>query len=142
MTPRRGAPAVLAGVVAALALGGCAEPPAAPAGPPSAELRVGLVEWGFTTSSPALLDGPVRLHVTNAGATAHDLRVLDGDRVLAASTSLAPGAEQTLTLDVTGLRQVRFLCTLPGHESQGMVRDVPVTDEPTPARPRTEEPPS
>lgn len=146
MTPPRRGPVLLVGAVVALAAGSCGtvDPPAATVGPPTAELRVGLVEWGFTSSSTALLAGPVHLQVTNAGSTAHDLRVLDGDRVLAATTALAPGAEQTLTADVSGLRQVRFLCTLPGHESQGMVRDIQVIDAPTttPAQPRPEEAPS
>jgi hypothetical protein len=123
-------------VLLALLVGGCAEAPGSapePSGPPAAELRVGLVEWGFTLSAPALRAGAVRLEVTNAGATAHDLRVLDGDRVLAASPPIPPGATGALEFDATGLQQVEFLCTLPGHEAQGMVRTVAVSAGPDPA---------
>jgi uncharacterized cupredoxin-like copper-binding protein len=84
-------------------------------------------------SAPALRAGAVRLEVTNAGATAHDLRVLDGDRVLAASPPIPPGATGALEFDATGLQQVEFLCTLPGHEAQGMVRTVAVSAGPDPA---------
>ncbi|MFD1659576.1 hypothetical protein ACFSL4_15550 [Streptomyces caeni] len=119
----------LAVVVAALAAGGCSADPAPappPSGPPTADMRVGLVEWGFTMSASTLRAGPVRLTVTNAGSTAHDLEVLDGHTVLGKTASLSPGAGQTLEIDLSGHSEVTFLCTLPGHRAQGMVREVRV----------------
>lgn len=121
--------AVPLAVVAALVAGGCSADPAPappPSGPPSADMRVGLVEWGFTMSAPALLAGSVRLSVVNAGSTAHDLKVLDGHTVLGKTASLSPGAGQTLEIDLSNHSRVTFLCTLPGHRAQGMVRDVRV----------------
>lgn len=104
-------------------------------GPASDHVRVGLVEWGFTTSAPALLAGPVVLEVTNAGATPHDVQVLVDGEVVARSDVLDPGEEQRVTADLTGVRRAQLLCTLPGHESQGMVQEIdvvePSTDEGT-----------
>lgn len=98
------------------------------AGPASDEVRVGLVEWGFTTSASALLAGPVVLEVTNAGATPHDVQVLVDGEVVARSDVLDPGEQQRVTADLTGVRRAQLLCTLPGHESQGMVQEIDVVE--------------
>ena len=119
-----------AGVLAAtLVLSGCAAQATnvpAPTGPPASHMRVGLVEWGFARSGSALVRGPVVLDVTNAGSTPHDVEVRAGDKVLASSEVLRPGEEQTLHLDVSRLTEVTFLCTMPGHESEGMVSRIRV----------------
>jgi hypothetical protein len=131
----------LAAVLLVVPAGGCAGAPAPappPAGPPAAVMRVGLVEWAFTLSAPALRAGGVRLEVTNAGSTAHDLRVLDGSRVLAATPPIPPGASDVVEFDATGLQQVEFFCTLPGHADHGMVRTVAVAAAPDPALPTKE----
>ena len=118
-----------AAMLSVSALAGCAAQATnvpAPTGPPASTVRVGLVEWGFTRSASALVAGPVELDVTNAGSTPHDVQVLDGDKVLARSQILRPGEQQTLHIDATGLSGVTFLCTMPGHESEGMVDEVKV----------------
>lgn len=121
-----------AAVVAAalLVTGACA---ASPAPTPSAvsaasQVRVGLVEWGFTTSADALVAGPVVLEVTNAGSTPHDMQVLVGEDVVAKTAVLRPGEEQTVRADLSGVSRATLLCTLPGHESQGMVRQIDVVE--------------
>lgn len=120
-------------VLAACSAGASTTPAAS--GPASEAVRVGLVEWGFTTSASALLAGPVVLTVTNAGATPHDVQVLVDGEVVARSDVLQPGEEQRVTADLTGVRRAQLLCTLPGHESQGMVQEIdvvePSTDEGT-----------
>jgi hypothetical protein len=100
-------------------------------GPPSSEARIGLVEWGFTSSASALVAGPVVLEVTNAGSTPHDMQVLVGDEVVARTEVLRPGEAQTVRADLTGMDSVSLLCTLPGHESQGMVQQMEVVETPT-----------
>lgn len=122
---------LLRGCAAATATGllasGCAAAPAAPAGQaPATRARVGLVEWGFTTSASAFGPERVELAVTNAGATPHDMQVLVGDRVVAHTEVLAPGERQTVRAALAGASQVRLLCTLPGHAAHGMVQEVPV----------------
>ena len=118
----------------AITLGGCAQPaaPAPVAGSPASQARIGLVEWGFTSSASALVAGPVQLEVTNAGSTPHDMQVIVGDEVVAATKVLRPGETQRLRADLTGVRKASILlCTLPGHESQGMVDEIEVVEAST-----------
>lgn len=127
-------PVIAALSVVAVLLSGCAsgttdESTAREA--PSADVRVGLVDYSFQRSAARLSATAVTLTVTNAGSTEHDLQVLDGEEVLGATRVLAPGEKQTITLDLSGLEEVTFLCTLPGHEEMGMVEDVAVAPEPT-----------
>jgi uncharacterized cupredoxin-like copper-binding protein len=73
----------------------------------------------------------VVLEVTNAGSTPHDMQVLVGDEVVARTEVLRPGEQQTVRADLAGMDSVSLLCTLPGHESQGMVQQMEVVETPT-----------
>ncbi len=117
-----------------LGVGACAPQvtPVSGTGPPASEARIGLVEWGFTSSASALVAGPVVLEVTNAGSTPHDMQVLLGDEVVAATAVLRPGESETLRADLTGVRGAALmLCTLPGHRSQGMAEEIEVLEDTT-----------
>lgn len=132
-TMSRRLPVIAALSVVAVLLGGCASrttDESTAQGTPSADVRVGLIDYSFQRSSAQLLATSVTLTVTNAGSTEHDLQVLDGEEVLGATRVLAPGEKQTLTVDLSGLEHVTFLCTVPGHEEMGMVEDVDVVPEP------------
>ncbi len=125
-----------AALAALLTLTACAQPasPTRAAGPPASQARIGLVEWGFTSSASALVAGPVELEVTNAGSTPHDMQVIVGEQVVAATKVLRPGETQTLRADLTGAEKASILlCTLPGHESQGMVEQIEVVQAATDA---------
>lgn len=131
MRPRHATALVVLAAAAVLGLGGCAETEsrAAGSGPPSSQVRIGLVEWGFTSSAQALVAGPVVLEVTNAGSTPHDMQVIVDDEVVAATEVLRPGEKQTVRADLTGVDEASILlCTLPGHESQGMVQQIDVVE--------------
>src|SRR5699024_9589663 len=95
----------------------------------SADVRAGLLDYSFERSARRLVATTVTLTVTNTGGTGHDLQVLDGERVLGATRTLQPGERQTITVDLSGLEEVTFLCTVPGHEQMGMVEDVGVVPE-------------
>lgn len=125
-------PVIAALSVVAVLLSGCASgtDESTAEGTPSADVRVGLIDYSFQRSAAQLLATTVTLTVTNAGSTEHDLQVLDGEEVLGATRVLAPGEKQTITLDLSGLEEVTFLCTLPGHAEMGMVEDVAVAPEP------------
>ncbi|ANH39252.1 hypothetical protein I601_2836 [Nocardioides dokdonensis FR1436] len=132
---RRRLVASSAAAALAVVVGACtpSESAISSAGPPASEARIGLVEWGFTSSAEALVAGPVVLEVTNAGSTPHDMQVLVGDQVLAATAVLKPGESQTLRADLTGAQGAALLlCTLPGHRSQGMADEIDVLDETPP----------
>ena len=116
-------------VAAVVALASTACAAQATTGPSVAadEVRVGLTEWEVVTSATAVSPGPVRLTVTNAGATAHDLRIAgaaDG-----AVPLLAPGVRQTVTLNVGADSVLTLWCAVPGHRAQGMELEVPVSAE-------------
>jgi uncharacterized cupredoxin-like copper-binding protein len=113
-------------VVALLAFSACNGSTTQSGGPRSDHARVGLVEWEVTSSVRALAAGPVTLQVTNAGTTAHDLRVR-GRRADKQTVVLAPGQTATLQVDLTGERQVELWCTVAGHRAEGMDRRIPVS---------------
>ena len=122
--------------VIALALPACAAQ--ATTGPKVASdaVRVGLTEWEVVTSAAAVSPGPVRLTVTNAGATPHDLRVAGAAE--GAVPVLASGERRTLTLKAVADGVLTLWCDVPGHRAQGMELEVPVSaegDEEGPSRP-------
>jgi hypothetical protein len=117
-------------VLLAVTVSACAPTgdPAAPStvaadGPPADTLAVGLTDFAIATSADRVVDGTVTLEVTNAGATAHDLRIA-GDRADLRTDVLPPGGTTTIT--------VTLRCTLPGHRRQGMETSLSVTTEPPP----------
>ena len=128
--------ALIVAAVVALASAACAAQPTTGPSVASADVRVGLTEWDVATSATAVSPGPVRLTVTNAGATAHDLRIAgaaDG-----AVPLLAPGERRTVTLKAVADGVLTLWCDLPGHRAQGMELEIPVTadgDEEGPACP-------
>ncbi len=113
-----------------LAVGGCVgNPPAASTartGPPTATLRVGLLEWRIVTSGAAVLPGDDRFIVTNTGTTAHDLHVT-GPGMHANTPILPPGHSATLSVTAPAGATLRLSCELPGHERAGMHATVTVT---------------
>ena len=115
-------------VALALVMVGCtpATQPAPERAPGAA--RIGLTEWDITSSATALTDGLVTLKITNAGATAHDLRVSNGDRE-EASPVLAPGETFLLAFRAVGDDEITLWCSLPGHRQQGMERALPVLEK-------------
>lgn len=106
-------------LAAALLLAACSSSPVESSVEPTGQVRVGLTDFEITSSAPVLVDGDVTMKVTNAGATAHDLRIV-GRAVDAHVPLLAPGESTSLTLDVGGEQQLRLWCTVPGHRAQGM----------------------
>lgn len=109
-----------------LAVAGCVDTPSASEREVARELRVGLVDYEITTPSVAVPPGAVELRVTNAGRTAHDLRVT-GEETAAHLATLAPGESDTLEFEVPAAEdELTLWCTLPGHRQQGMETTVPV----------------
>ena len=106
--------------VALLLAGACAPAPTAvDAGEAADTVDVGLTDFAIATSAGRLIDGVVTVQVTNAGATAHDLRIA-GEDVDHATSVLPPGASTAIRLDVSSADTLVLWCTLPGHRRQGM----------------------
>jgi hypothetical protein len=98
-----------------------------PSGPPTSDLRVGLLEYRLALSSGTLRAGTVVVTATNAGSSGHDLRLRQGDRVLANSAVLSPGGKEVLRIDVQPGEPIRLDCTVAGHAEAGMHMTVAVT---------------
>jgi hypothetical protein len=91
-----------------------------PSGPPTNDLRVGLLEYRLALSAGALAAGSVTITATNAGSSGHDLRLRQGDTVLGATSVLSPGEREVLRVDVQPGVPVRLDCTVGGHAEAGM----------------------
>lgn len=114
---------------AAVLLGGCGSAPPSVAHPgsharPAAEhaalaVRVGLTEWTIVTSTSFVRPGRVSLHVTNTGATEHDLEV-QGRAGRWKTPVLDPGQQATLSVRARPGETLALWCTEPGHRAQGM----------------------
>lgn len=96
------------------------------AGPPAAELRVGLIEYRLQLSAGTLRPGKVTVVATDAGSSQHDVVLSQGGKVLGGSRVLNPGQQQTFTVDVAPGQPVHLECTLPGHDAAGMHATVQV----------------
>lgn len=109
---------------------GCADAPEASERDTVSQVRVGLIDYEITTPTVAVEPGRVTFEATNAGRTAHDLKV-SGDAETAHLPTLAPGESATLEVDVArGDEELTLWCSLPGHRGQGMETTLPVADPP------------
>lgn len=126
--PALAAAAVLA--IGGYTLAGCRSAPGQPmsTGLPTHTLRVGLIEWSIQVQARPLAPGPDRFLVTNAGTTAHDLRV-SGSGTAAQTSLLAPGSSTVLAVATTAGERLTLTCTVPGHEAQGMLTHITVAQE-------------
>lgn len=124
---------VLCVAAATLALAGCGgveDPPDVPARAPAGKpLTITAREYLFTpnritldrvTVRPAG-DEPVRqrIDLRNQGELAHNIEVLDGDRVVGKLSSFPPGRERALTVSLAPGRY-EFVCTVADHDEKGM----------------------
>ncbi len=92
---------------------------------PAAEADVGLTDFAIAVSATRLAGGAITLDVTNAGGTAHDLRIL-GEGVDTRTPVLRPGGSTTLSLTTEGPADLTLWCSLPGHRRMGMATTVQV----------------
>jgi plastocyanin len=99
---------------------------APPSGPPATELRVGMIDYRFQLSAASVRPGTVTVVATNAGSSEHDVVVTEGGAQLGRSDVLAPGGQQTFTVEVRPGGRVHLECTLPGHDTAGMHAEVAV----------------
>ena len=111
-------------LLTALVLSGCTSAAhttaPVPSGPPTSELRVGLLEYRLALSAGTLRPGFVTAVVTNAGSSGHDLRFRQGDEVLGATEVLSPGGRQVLRVEIAAGQPVELDCTVGGHAEAGM----------------------
>jgi glucose/arabinose dehydrogenase len=117
---------VLAAAGAALALGAAAgfsagravagRHPAAAPKPRRTTVTVTLVDFRIRLSRTSVPVGTVVFHVTNRGATVHDLVFPGHGR----TRLLRPGQKQTIVIRFGKKGLYRYLCSVPGHAELGM----------------------
>ena len=109
----RAQPWLLASIVGLLVLVGCQSPPP--------ELTVVMTDFAFEPKQLTLQPGQrATLLLQNKGATEHNLEIPE---LRVNSQSVAPG--QSTKLEVAGPARVyKLICTIPGHEDQGMVGEL------------------
>jgi hypothetical protein len=83
------------------------------------QVRVGLTEWTIEVSRSEVNPGRLRLLVTNAGATVHDL-VVQGRRGTWETPDLRPGQQARLDVRAVPHETLQLWCSMPGHRAQGM----------------------
>jgi uncharacterized cupredoxin-like copper-binding protein len=83
-------------------------------------------EYKIDPSDPSAKAGEVTFKVTNDGQITHSLEVEGpaGDEEL--SKDLAPGANGTLTVDLSQPGKYEFYCPIDGHRAQGMEGEITV----------------
>jgi manganese oxidase len=87
----------------------------------SAPVAVTMTEYAFTPSAITVPLGG-SLAVSNGGAIAHNLSIEGGP----ATADLSPGQSETLDLSDLPAGTYRVVCTIPGHESSGMVAELTI----------------
>lgn len=100
----------------------------APTGPAAGDLRVGLTDFAVTTRPGTAAAGDVRLTVTNAGATLHDL-VVTGAEGRWRTPDLRPGESAVLHVQARAGERLVLLCSIAGHEAAGMHGALPVAGQ-------------
>lgn len=113
---------VLVGLALTLLLSGCGQDqpePSAQGGPATDQLRLGLTEMNIEDGGVALLPGQVQVEVTNAGGMGHDV-VVHGEEGTWATPVLGPGESHEMVITTVAGEQLHLVCTVTGHEAQGM----------------------
>lgn len=114
-------------VAGAVLTAGCTmtTPAAAPAAPAAGTARVGLTDFAVTSRPLEVLPGRVRLQVTNAGATVHDL-VVRGSSGEWRTAYLKVGESAELEVTAAAGERLDLWCSVPGHDAAGMRSVLPV----------------
>ncbi|MFC7402806.1 hypothetical protein [Citricoccus sp. GCM10030269] len=92
------------------------------------ELRLGLTEWSIETGGVRLSPGTVTVQVTNTGGTRHDV-VIQGEEGTWASPVLGPGQRHDMTITAVAGEELELVCTLTGHDEQGMHTWIAVVED-------------
>lgn len=115
-------------VGALLGLAGCGgsnEPPDLPATVAAGQpLTVDAKEYVFNPNRVTVKGAPAkgtrqRIAVDNTGTLAHNIEILDGDKIVDRLRSFPAGQKRDLTVDLPP-GDYRFICTVADHDEKGM----------------------
>jgi plastocyanin len=118
----------LCAALVAVGLAGCGgseEPPDLPATVAAGKpLTVEAKEYVFSPNR-VTIEGAAprgvsqRIDLDNRGTLAHNIEILDGDRIVGKLRSFPEGQERGLTVDLPR-GEYRFVCTVADHDEKGM----------------------
>ena len=120
---------------ALLLLAACGSPAASPGAESSSAgatdpIAVTERDFEITPAELSVDTGTVALQVTNEGPTPHNVTVRDADgEIVLATRNLRRGESEEISGTLEPGEYTTF-CSLPGHESLGMVGTLTVTDPP------------
>ena len=115
-------------VAALLGLAGCGgsdEPPDLPATVAAGKpLRVSAKEYVFSPNRVTIQGAKAagarqRIELDNRGTLAHNIEILDGERIVGKLRSYPAGQARDLTVDLPR-GEYRFVCTVADHDEKGM----------------------
>jgi plastocyanin len=118
----------LCAALAAVGLAGCGgseEPPDLPATVAAGKpLTVDAKEYVFSPNRVTIEGTPPkgvrqRIVLDNRGTLAHNIEILDGDRIVGKLRSFPEGQKRDLTVDLPR-GEYRFVCTVADHDEKGM----------------------
>lgn len=116
---------VAAALLGLAGCGGSEEPPDLPATVAAGKpLTVNAEEYLFAPNRVTIDGAPAkgarqRIALDNRGTLAHNLEILDGDRIVGKLRSFPAGQERELTVDLPR-GDYRFVCTVADHDEKGM----------------------
>ncbi len=116
---------VAAALLGAAGCGGSEEPPDLPGKVSAGEpLKVDAKEYVFDPNRVTVKGAPAggtrqRIDLENSGELAHNIEVLDGERIVGRLRSFPAGQERELTVDLPP-GEYRFICTVADHDEKGM----------------------
>ena len=126
MTMPLGRTLCVAGALLALAgCGGAEDPPDLPATVAAGKpLTVDAKEYVFSPNRVTIKGAPARgvsqrIELDNRGTLAHNIEILDGDRIVAKLRSFPADQKRDLTIDLPP-GDYRFVCTVADHDEKGM----------------------
>lgn len=93
---------------------------AAQGGGVPAPIELRLLDFAFAPQGVTAKSGDVTVHVTNAGATEHNVAIQSNGKTVAELAVVAVGKSETLKASLKP-GAYTLVCTYPGHKDAGMV---------------------
>lgn len=94
--------------------------------PPPPEVAVTISDFKFEPSKVTVRRAQKTvLRIENRGTVEHTFTIRE---INLTTGPIVPG--QTKTLEITAPRMLKFVCTVPGHEENGMTGEISLTTDP------------
>lgn len=120
---------VVLGAVGIVSIAKYGSSPSAVAAATESGVSVHLSEFAITMDPEIVPPGKVTFTITNGGTVIHDFTMSEFGKN---TPMINPGETTTLVVDIPSEGTYKVLCSVPGHESAGMVSSLKVSTSATP----------